>query len=262
MNLKGRFPFRLGTTSYIIPDDILPNVRYLASRVDDIELVLFESDEISNIPDAATVRTLKSLADDHGLTYTVHLPMDTWLGHADEGVRRESVGKCLRIVRRMGALDPFAYVVHFHGDRRGPIPTDDLPRWLENHRRSMNELCAEANGVPLCVETLEYPFELIEGLCLEEGWPLCLDVGHMLLTGQSVEGYLSRRLERTGVVHLHGIRDGRDHQDLRGLDPALLAALLANLSAGRDRVVTLEIFGEEDLRQSIEVLRRFLPCPQ
>ena len=44
-------PFRLGTTSYIIPDDILPNVCYLAGKVKDIELLLFDNDEYCNIPD-------------------------------------------------------------------------------------------------------------------------------------------------------------------------------------------------------------------
>ncbi len=38
--------FRIGTTSYIIPDDIIPpNVRYLGGKTDDIELVLFEVDD-------------------------------------------------------------------------------------------------------------------------------------------------------------------------------------------------------------------------
>ncbi len=37
--------FRLGSTSYVYPDDILPNVRKLMSSVDDIELVLFEVDD-------------------------------------------------------------------------------------------------------------------------------------------------------------------------------------------------------------------------
>ena len=86
--LKGRFPFRLGTSSYIIPADIIPNVEYLADKVDDVELVLFESDEISNIPDAGTVETLANLAARHGLSYTVHLPLDAPLGHADEPVRK------------------------------------------------------------------------------------------------------------------------------------------------------------------------------
>ena len=46
--------FRIGTTSYIIPADILPNVEYLAPQVDDVQLVLFETDAYgSNLPDAA-----------------------------------------------------------------------------------------------------------------------------------------------------------------------------------------------------------------
>jgi hypothetical protein len=37
--------FRIGTTSYIIPAGIVPNVAYLAPQVDDVELVMFETDE-------------------------------------------------------------------------------------------------------------------------------------------------------------------------------------------------------------------------
>jgi hypothetical protein len=80
-SLKNRFPFRLGTTSYIIPEEILPNVLFLADKVDDIELVLFESDEFSNLPDETTVKRLKEIADRSDLTYTIHLPLDTWMGH-------------------------------------------------------------------------------------------------------------------------------------------------------------------------------------
>ena len=40
-----KYPFRLGTTSYIIPADILPNVIYLSDQVQDIELILFEVDD-------------------------------------------------------------------------------------------------------------------------------------------------------------------------------------------------------------------------
>ena len=78
--VKPIFPFRIGTTSYIIPDEIIPNVRYLAGLVDDIELVLFEVDDgPNNLPDAAAIKELQSLAARHQLTYTVHLPLDLQL---------------------------------------------------------------------------------------------------------------------------------------------------------------------------------------
>ena len=57
-------PFRLGATSYIIPDDILPNVRFLADKVQDVELVLFEVDDgPNNLPGPEVIAVLQALAD-------------------------------------------------------------------------------------------------------------------------------------------------------------------------------------------------------
>jgi len=79
--LVSRFgtPFRVGSTSYVYPDDILPNVRRLAADgdVDDIELILFEVDDgATNLPDLRTIDALCALAAQHRLTYSVHLPLD------------------------------------------------------------------------------------------------------------------------------------------------------------------------------------------
>ena len=59
--------FRLGSTSYVYPDDILPNVGKLATVVDDIELVLFKADDYGtnptgtfSLPDASTITFLSS----------------------------------------------------------------------------------------------------------------------------------------------------------------------------------------------------------
>jgi hypothetical protein len=97
-NLKNRFPFRLGTTSYIIPADLITNVRFLAPYVDDIELVLFEADDESNLPDKKTISELGSIARSENLTYTVHLPLGLSLGVVDEDERCRSVKKALHIV--------------------------------------------------------------------------------------------------------------------------------------------------------------------
>src|SRR5690606_5606110 len=49
-------PFRVGATSYVVEDDLLPNARYLAPIVQDMQLVLFDlPGGPSNLPDAATV---------------------------------------------------------------------------------------------------------------------------------------------------------------------------------------------------------------
>ncbi len=257
-SLKNRFPFRLGTTSYVIPADLEVNVAFLADRVDDIELVLFESHEISNLPDAATLRALKETAERHDLTYTIHLPLDAWMGHADAAVRRQSVDKCLRVIEHTAPLAPFAYIVHFHGDRRGESPSPEMMRWQEGHRRAVERLIQVVPPECLCVETLDYPYKLIEDIVIDYQLSVCLDIGHQLLYGVAPEDYIDRYLPRTRVLHLHGVEEGHDHRSLAYLPDGLLTALVNRLGEGpeKTRVLTLEIFDEAALNESMNVLRR------
>ncbi|MRR17452.1 MAG: sugar phosphate isomerase/epimerase, partial [Deltaproteobacteria bacterium] len=126
------YPFRLGTTSYIIPDDIIPNVRYLAGQVQDVEIVLFEVDDGSNnLPRKEQISELAAIAADHDLTYTVHLPLDLRL--ADDGSSRHaSLSKARRVIERTLALDPWAYVLHLDGQSvRGCAGREARRRWEE-----------------------------------------------------------------------------------------------------------------------------------
>jgi len=258
-SLKNRFPFRLGTTSYVIPADLRTNVAFLADKVDDIELVLFESDEITNLPDAATIKALQETAERHDLTYTVHLPLDAWLGHEDASIRQQSVDKCLRVIERTSGLAPFAYVLHFHGDQQGKIPSLDMMRWCEGHRRSVERLIQAVPSENVCVELLDYPYDLIEDIVHDYGLSICLDMGHLLYYGHSPEEHLDRYLPQTRVLHIHGIEEGQDHHSLAFLPSRLLSAVMDRLSDGakNSRVLTMEIFDEKAFNESLNVLRRF-----
>ena len=250
----------MGTTSYIIPADLLANVNFLEDKVDDIELVLFESDEITNLPDAATVKMLKEMADRSDLTYTIHLPLDTWMGHEHESVRQRSVDKCLRVIERTAPLSPFAYVVHFHGDHPGESPSLDLARWIDGHRRSVERLLQYVNPRDFCVETLDYSYALIEDIVSDYGLSVCLDIGHLLLCGHAPEDYLDRYLPQTRVIHVHGVEDGNDHCSLAFLPAGLLTTLMDQLESGskKSRVLTMEIFDERAFNQSLDVLSSFV----
>jgi len=253
--LKNRLPFRLGTSSYVIPDDIIPNVRFLADQVDDIEIVLFESTGFSNIPSEETARTLKELAAQHDLTYTVHLPIDIHTGHAESAERRRAVDVCRRIIMRMEPLGPFAYVLHLAGDHRGDPPSNDMPRWQALHRDSVRTITQEVASQKLCIENLDYPFERVSDLVGELGLSVCTDIGHLLMCAEDVHRHLDRYLARTRVVHLHGIENGVDHRSVHHLDRSLRDALLQRLvDADGERVVTLEIFNVEDFRGSIRCI--------
>ena len=234
-------------------------MRFLGPLVDDIELVLFESDEISNLPDGETIETLLRLKKEHNISYTAHLPLDTQLGSQDENTRRRSVEKCLRVMQLASPLAPFSYIVHFHGDARGRVPTENPQGWLDALDRSTTELlaCGVAPEM-LCVETLDYPFELVEPLVTRHGISICIDAGHIAFFGYPLKEYLERYLSRSRVVHLHGHRDGNDHKDIGALPPGFLEMLVRcpGMSDGKERVLTLEVFGIGDFERSMEIIGR------
>ena len=258
--LKKRLPFRLGTTSYIFPDDIIPNVTMLAPAVDDIELILFESDEISNYPDHETIRTLKNLAAENDLTYTVHLPLDIQLGSPDDAERISSVNKCLRAVTRTEALKPFAYIVHLNRIESGIDLDAGMDSWLTGLRRSMEAF--HSAGLPmerLCIETLDYPFERVEAIINDYETAVCLDVGHILLYGYPLAAYLGRYFEHCPVIHLHGIRCGKDHRDIAMINSDELSLLFERLSLNdKQRVLTLEMFSQTDLKNSLTTIEKYV----
>lgn len=247
---------RIGTTSYIIPADILPNLRFLKNIVDDVELVLFESDEYSNLPGKADVREMRSIAEDAGLTFTVHLPLDAWPGAANEKLRKASADKWLRVMDRMATLSPFGWVIHFN-DPPGAGNGQPWEHWLYQCGKTTDELLSQTEARRLCIETLSYDFSPVFPLVRTKGCSICLDIGHLLLTGRDVSACMDAWLDQTRIIHLHGVSGaGRDHVSLLHLDPNLLSHLLDALknSGGDLRVLTLEIFSRKDLESSLSVL--------
>ncbi len=259
-SVKGRFPFRVGTTSYIIPADILPNVTALAPLVDDIELLLFEIPEMTNIPSPASVQELRRLAEANSLSYTVHLPIDLQLGHGDDDGRPESVDTCKRMIEATADLAPFAYVLHVDAHdttSREPTPATDVEAWTRNVSRSIEDILS--TGVSprhLCVETLAYRFEFLDPIIASFDLGVCLDIGHILLYGFDLDQHLDRYLPRTRVLHAHGIRDGKDHRGLEHLDPNARDRVIQALSAdaATSRVFTLEVFSQRHFDTSMHVM--------
>jgi sugar phosphate isomerase/epimerase len=246
--MKPALPFRLGCTSYVIPADILPNVRQLGPLVDDVELVLFEVDDRSNLPSPAVVEGLAQLAQRHDLTYTVHLPLDLRLAAADDLWRHPSMEKAQRVIRATRALRPWAYVVHLDGTEiQAGGGRAEVVRWRDRAARSLESLGEEAGELALlAVENLEsYRPEAYLPLVDQLPISLCLDVGHFFRTGTDPFPYLEGHLQRTRVVHLHGSRDGRDHRGLDLIPDATLGQLLELLLARQfGGVLTLEVFTE------------------
>lgn len=251
------FPFRLGTSSYIIPADILPNANYLAGKVKDIELILFEVDNgPNNLPPPDVIEELAKIAREQDLTFTVHLPLDLKLGH-DGSEQDISLAKAKRVIECTRGLDPWAYVLHLDG--RSVKDTNDaklIARWQDHSVRALEIVSEWAGGAEkLAVENLEtYPLDFIQPVLDRIPVSRCVDIGHLWLDGHDPIPYLHAALPRTRVIHIHGIAE-RDHRSLAFMPQEKVRAvwdeLLRLKYAG---VLTLEIFSEEDFISSMNVI--------
>jgi sugar phosphate isomerase/epimerase len=253
------YPFRLGTTSYIIPDDILPNARYLAGKVRDIELILFEVDDgPNNLPTSEVIDELSQIASQHDLTYTVHLPLDLKLG-ADGSEHDQSLVKAKRVIDCTRGLDPWAYVLHLDGRSvRTSTDTELIKRWQDQSVRALEITAAWAGGAgKLAVENLEtYPLDFIQPVLDRIPVSRCVDIGHLWLDGHDPIPYLQAAWPRTRVIHMHGISE-RDHRSLAFM-PQENVRLVWNelIRLNYEGVLTLEIFSEEDFASSLEVIEK------
>lgn len=254
------YPFRLGTTSYIIPDDILPNARYLAGKVRDIELILFEVDNgPNNLPSAEVIDELSQIGTEHDLTYTVHLPLDLKLGD-DSSEQDQSLIKARRVIECTRGLNPWAYVLHLDGKSvRTSTDSAAVKRWQDQSVRALEIVSGWAGGAEkLAVENLEtYPLDFIQPVLDRIRVSRCVDIGHLWLDGHDPIPYLQAALPRTRVIHIHGLAE-RDHRSLAFMPQEKVRAVWDELIRTQYKgVLTLEIFSEEDFISSLEVIERF-----
>jgi sugar phosphate isomerase/epimerase len=250
-------PFRVGLTSYIYPADILPNAEALAGKIQDIELVFFESPEFSNLPEPAVIQRLAALAQIHDLTYTVHFPIDKKLGSPDPRECRSYLDQALRIVDLCRPLAPFAYLLHLEGVT-GSAQPDRIRQWQDGLASLLDEFAGHVDPSRVCIENLDYPFEWCDPLLARHPWSVCLDAGHFWLRNDPWADYLHKYLPRTRVVHLYGIAPpSTAHVGLQNEPVDRVRDFLAALNVFKG-VLTLETFGYDDARLSIERLAECL----
>ena len=242
--------FRVGVTSYVYPDEILPNVELLAGRVDDVELVLFESEQTANLPSPAVVARLAELGRQCKLTYTIHFPTDRKLGSPDAAERTAHIAQLRRLIELLAPLPIYAFKMQDDSTAR-------VRDWQRDVACALPRLLAGTAPDMFCVESLSYPFEWCAPLLDQFGLSVCADVGHVWRRGEDVPEFLRTWLPRARVIHLHGERDGRDHLPLTELASGRLEEFL-HAARGFAGVVTLEVFEYTATQLSLERLTQCL----
>jgi sugar phosphate isomerase/epimerase len=253
--------FKIGATSFVYPDHVLPNVERLAGRVGDVEILIFDVEE--DLPSPADVSRLVDLKQEHGLSYTVHTPLDVSLASPDKLRRQRGVDKVRRTLAWARPLSPYGHPLHVYlGEREhDPAPPRDLDAWRARAYDSLRLL--RDDGVDpraLCVELIDYDFELIRPVIEALDLGVALDVGHLQRDGKALDDALDRHLARARIIQWHGTEPGgRDHKSLRHLPQNAAEQLIQRLL--RDQwpgVLTLEVFNADDFEESLAIVQRLI----
>jgi len=259
-------PFRLGTTSFIYPDHIIPNVQKIGAFFDEIELLVFESKPEAVIPPRDDVKKLAELSRDLDLTYNVHLPTDINLSAPELRLRREAADTLKRVIERFSIAPVTRFTLHLEMDK--PLPSQDgIKAWQNNARQGL-ELLVPALEDPAMVgvETLWYSPDLFKNLVNEFGLSVCADLGHHIKYGYDIPRTFELFGPKINLIHLHGVdtrlEPPRAHIGLDETPPGELRKIMDPLKHYTG-TVCLEVFNLADLQASLAALAQTfknIPC--
>jgi sugar phosphate isomerase/epimerase len=247
---KELFNFRLGTTSFIYPDDIIPNVEKLGATFDEIELLIFESIPDDVLPSAQDVMELVRLAEAFDLTYNIHLPVDVSLTDRSKSKRDQAVETIKNVIDLVSPLKPTTHTLHL--EYQGSSDDKD---WYKRSLDAMGELALSLkNPEIISIETLAYPFKLAEPIIDEYGLSVCIDAGHLIKYGYSIKSVFEKYHNKIPIIHLHGVDFSKDPlQDHVSLDKTPSGKLVDTLDVLKKfkGVVSLEVFNKKNLISSL-----------
>ncbi len=268
-------PFRLGTTSFIFPDYIIPNVEKLGPVFDEIELLLFESHPSDVLPSKEEINTLIQLSEKHGVSYNIHLPVDIDLNNDSKKGKQNVSDTYVRVIERVYPLNPTTCTLHL------PLPSKVkttitgpgvLEAWQENICKTLSQIVKRIPDPQwISIETLDYPFEYAEDIIEVFNFKVCIDAGHQIKYGFNLEHTFKKHRSNTPLIHLHGVdftsemQNGmkKDHTSLDKLPENHLNSVSKILKEFKG-VVSLEIFNLVNLNRSLDILSQLfgsIPTP-
>jgi sugar phosphate isomerase/epimerase len=225
----------------------------LGPYLDEIELLLFESLSADSLPSKTVIAELSHLARDYNLTYNVHLPTDVSISDPKLEKQRLAVDTILNVGELLAPLSPTAFSLHIPYSKKS-FSENAVKSWQSCVFRNLEKILA--GGIPaesIVVETLDYRFDLLDGVIADLNLSVCLDLGHLLVHGYHLNALFNKYADRTSMIHLHGVKNGHDHLALNKLSDESMEPVLEILRQFTGSV-SLEVFSFDDLKTSLQFL--------
>lgn len=262
--------------------DITEHVRN-ALEVEHISVIELSADIQHIVPESLsgnTIDRLNALKDEHGHTYTVHLPF--WsleLATFNDHVRTASVESIVNTIDLLEPLDPEAYVLHSTGTLATEFSQLRFPQEMVNminlqmtalSAKSVEEIITRTEIDPkkIAIENLEFPFDLTRDVVDEYGTSICFDTGHTLSKqsgDESVLEFYKKHKDKIVELHLHdgkpsepGVKGFIDHNALGTGDLPVREFLLELVKNDFNGPIIFELTTEEAI-ESLKKIEEVVP---
>ena len=261
-------PFIISAPSMVFGKDLAENVKRLSRLVDHIEIVVFHTPELHNIPTSRDILFMKKIKAEKKITYSVHLPASFEIAAQSRQKREMAIQIATQIIDEMAELDPEYYILHV------PVATPTLTAepgcymtdkssfryaaWADRALESLGRI-QEATGLnrQLLLENINYSPVLLEEIWQKGLCAFCLDIGHLLLGGESVLKVLKRYLPVVREIHIHGVVGWEEHLGLDVLPPERVRSWFDFLNEnGYAGILNIEVFDPQDLAKSLQLLEK------
>ncbi len=256
------FPFKLGSTSLTYPNlNLLENVKRTPDEFDVVELTL---EYPRNLPlKDRTISKLEELREEKGLQYSIHLPLSIQLATANPHLREASVKVVAEAYRQAEALDPLVYTLHvtpIYYPGGSPLThlfeIEQYMNQLERAKKSLRELEERLDPGKIAVENLFTDLHRLQGFLDDVGYGRCIDVGHLVKHDEDPVLHYYENSDSIINLHLHGVIEGSDHQqlELESGNLNLLGLFEALKKKEYDGPIILEQFQPAHLQESLDTM--------
>jgi sugar phosphate isomerase/epimerase len=254
-NCKYVSPFAFGTTSYILhvkDNNLLTNVRYLKNHFKVIQLLFFGKDYLEELMSPTVLQELAEIKKESSLSYLIHLPLDLNLPATEDLMVIE------RIIRQTKLLDICQYILHINGDMNSDSFTANDRRlnyiYFKDILKALETRLGDKTS-KIAIENTNYDLTLFRKLIKEYGYPVCMDVGHLLYYNHDLDEFIKAFSGRISVIHLHGYKNKKDHRSLKVMERGTLFKILRYADHYHCTLI-IEVFNEKNLRDSLKRLAK------
>jgi len=250
---RGIASFKIGAPSYVIPAGYIENVTYLLNKVENVELLLYDSMPDDPLFKNDTLSTLAYLQQGAGVGFTAHMQVKPNICDASEERLRLSI----ETIKKLNQINVSAYVFHYDlpGSLNwGELLSEDKKNIEDNYIRFFKNMKKRFPNIICALENTSTPLSALDRVVDQSGITYCIDVGHLLAQDWDLSE-IDSRISRTSVLHLHGHKRENDKIiDHQSID---FNSLIFGKLESYTGILTIETFHPHFFKKSLDILKDY-----